>query len=269
MIRIALLVFVGLLLICGQAFGAAEAGAELNDVVSALEAPFKADASSGAGTTPTAIADFQADFAQLSRIASLDRTQRGSGEVVFKFDRNGSGSVPRAKFRWEYKQPTIQEIISDGTTIWVYLPENAQVIRSDIGPSSRANGSDPVTFLADLGNLSHDFAIGWASPKSDGKGNYVLELTPRQPSSLIQRLVIVVDRDAVLSGGPSAKPGGRSEDSAIFPILSTTVYDPNGNSTLIEFSDLRVNIGLSDRVFEFSPPEGVEVIRPTGAEMGF
>lgn len=265
MIRTALLVFAGFFFVVAPCFGAAEAGVELNAVVGALEAPFKADT----GQKSTTIADFQADFTQQSRIASLDRTQNGSGEVVFKFDRKEAGRVPRAKFRWEYKQPTVQEIVSDGKTIWVYLPENAQVIRSEIDPASQVRGNDPVTFLADLGNLSHDFAIDWGSPKNDDEGNYVLELTPRQPSNLIQRLVIVVDRKVVLRGRSSAKSDRRSEKSPVFPIRSTTVYDPNGNSTLIEFSDIRVNRGLSDQVFEFSPPEGVEVIRPNEAGMGF
>jgi outer membrane lipoprotein carrier protein len=51
--------------------------------------------------------------------------------------------------------------------------------------------------------------------------------------------------------------------------LSTTVYDPNGNSTTIEFSDLRVNYGISEMSFNFIKPAGVQVVRPTGQEMGF
>ena len=63
--------------------------------------------------------------------------------------------------------------------------------------------------------------------------------------------------------GPEPR-GGR-----VFPILSTTVYDANGNSTTIEFSDLRFNRGISSGQFNFILPAGVEVVRPTGKEMGF
>jgi outer membrane lipoprotein carrier protein len=52
-------------------------------------------------------------------------------------------------------------------------------------------------------------------------------------------------------------------------MLSSTVYDPNGNSTIIEFSDIRVNRGLSDSYFDFIVPAGVDVVRPTGQGMGF
>lgn len=272
--RIAALVVAGLLLCCGQVFAAAEVHVGLNDVIRALETPFKAEAVRQPGTAESAIVDFQADFFQESRIASLDRVQRGRGEVAFKFDRGASARgfadrVPRTMFRWEYEQPTNQEIVSDGETMWVYLPENLQVIQSNIEVASRARSNDPVTFLTGLGNLSRDFNIRWASPNTDIEGNYVLELTPRRPSPLIQRLLIVVDRDAVLEAGPGLELDLRSQTGDIFPILSTTVYDPNGNSTIIEFSDIRVNRGLTDRYFDFILPAGVEVIRPTGAEMGF
>lgn len=60
-----------------------------------------------------------------------------------------------------------------------------------------------------------------------------------------------------------------SRGGLLFPIVSTTVYDPSGNSTTIEFSNLRINRGMSSGEFRFIPPAGVEVVRPTGKEMGF
>ena len=33
--------------------------------------------------------------------------------------------------------------------------------------------------------------------------------------------------------------------------------------------DLRVNVGVSDMSFDFIMPAGVQVVRPTGKEMGF
>jgi len=72
---------------------------------------------------------------------------------------------------------------------------------------------------------------------------------------------MVVDKDAVrdqrnLSDTDNPRAG------LLFPILSTTVYDPNGNSTVIEFNSIRVNRGLSDSFFNFIRPAGVEVVKP-------
>jgi outer membrane lipoprotein carrier protein len=261
--------------------------ASLGDVIHALETPFQT-----ATEQELRINDYSADFFQESKIASLDRFQRANGRVEVVFDYRREQTVPDVKFHWQYDQPTTQEIVSNGKTLWVYLPENNQVIQSDIELVNQSQQNDPMTFLTGLGNLSRDFSISWAVPNYDAEKNYVLELTPRRVSSLINKLLIVVDRYAVeayLKRGqkedprqppvptPPASnvrdfsfPGSESALSNIsFPIMSTTVYDPNGNSTIIEFRDLRVNLGISDQSFDFMLPAGVQVVRPTGQEMGF
>jgi len=259
--RIVLLLWLAVALsgpLCAPQPAAAKELVGLNDVIKALEGPFQE-----ATPAQAAIYDFQGDFFQESRVASLDRVQRGQGRVMVKFDRVRGDRVPRALFRWEYDQPTTQEIVSNGRTMWVYLPENRQVIQTELDIVNQSRPDDPLTFLTGLGNLSRDFQIAWAVPNQDVEGNYVLELRPRRVSPMINRLLVVVDRDAVFDLTRRGETGG------IFPILSTTVYDPSDNSTIIEFSDIRVNRGISSTFFDFILPAGVEVVRPTGQEMGF
>ncbi|HEY5672319.1 MAG TPA: outer membrane lipoprotein carrier protein LolA [Malonomonas sp.] len=234
------------------------ANTSLSDVIRTLETPFQPSGSGGGGT----IEDFQAEFFQESQIASLDRVQRGEGNVTFRFVSHGRDRVPQAMFRWEYRRPDIQEIVSDGRTLWVYLPENRQVIESDITEVSLRQSDNPITFLSGLGNLSRDFNIRWGAPNSDRDGNYILDLQPRRGSQLIQTLQIVVDRDAV--SDYHNKQTGR-----LFPILATRVTDPNGNQTSIEFREIRVNRNISERFFAFRTPAGVEVVRPSGDQLGY
>ncbi len=238
---------------------ATAASVRLRDVIETLERPFRAD-------TPAAekIRDFRGEFFQESRIASLDQVQRGRGYVTVRFDRNtGVRRVPLTLFRWEYTQPNNQEIVSDGRTLWVYLPENRQVIQSDIELTRQVSQEDPMTFLTGLGNLSRDFLISWAEPNRDVDGNWILSLRPRRASSLIREMKLVVDKEAVNDFVRNSRTG------RFFPILSSYVTDPNGNTTLIEFSDLRINRGVSDLTFRFIVPAGVEVVRSTGRGMGF
>jgi len=230
----------------------------LNDVIQTLEKPFREDAGPN-----EMITDFQADFFQQSRLASLDREQRGRGRVEVRFDRTSAGRVPLTQFRWDYEQPNNQEIVSDGRTLWVYLPENNRVIQSDIEFVNNARADDPMTFLTGLGNLSRDFQISWASPNQDTAGNYVLRLQPRRVSALIREMFVVVDREAVFDFTRHNRTG------QIFPFLSTSVTDPNDNTTLIEFNNIRVNRRLSPGSFRFIMPAGVEVVRPTGQPMGY
>lgn len=234
--------------------GAANVG--LRDVINALEVPFQG---AGAGQ----VHDVRADFFQESRIAALDRNQRGRGTVMFRFEPGDSRRAPVAMFNWQYQEPSEQEIVSDGRTMWVYLPESRQVIESDLTLVNRGGTVNPVTFLAGLGNLSRDFFISYAIPNTDSKGNYILDLRPKQSSQLIRNLQIVVDRDA-------AQEQVNPTDRVYFPILSTIVTDPSDNQTIIEFSNIRVNRGLSRADFRFIQPPGVEVVKPApGTNMGF
>lgn len=235
----------------------------LNDVADALQNPFKPDVVKARGTAKSGIFDFQGDFFQQSQIAAIERVQRGRGQVSFRFDYRGDAQVPLAMFRWEYQEPSRQEVVSNSETMWVYLPENRQVIVSDIKQVTQQRSDNPMTFLTGLGNLSRDFSIRWAVPDHDNDGNPILELKPRRNSSLIQSLQIVVKREAVTDFVEKNQVGNH------FPILATIVVDPSGNSTTIEFSSIDFNRGLSPRFFEFIQPAGIDVIRPTGSEMGF
>lgn len=226
----------------------------LKDVVRALEGPFQG---SGAGQ----VRDVRADFSQKSHMAALDRTQSGRGTVSFRFETGESRQGAIAMFNWQYSEPNHQEVVSDGKKMWVYLPDSRQVIESDLALLKQGSAANPVTFLAGLGNLSGDFSITFATPNTDSAGNYILDLRPKQSSPLIRNLLIVVDRAAVQA---------QAQQRVYFPLLSTTVIDPNENQTIIEFSNVQVNQGLSRTIFRFIAPPGVEVVKPgTGTDLGF
>ncbi len=225
--------------------------AELKDIIAALEVPFKEDTA-----TTGRIRDFHADFFQESQIASINRIQRGQGQVSFKFFIMSGHESPKAMFRWEYLEPNIQEIISDGRTMWVYLPESRQVIESDIRQVNAEQGENPISFLGGLGNLSRDFSITLGAKQTDDAGNYLLQFVPLKGSQLIRQMQVVVLRPAVSAWQKEHRTG------QLFPIVSTMVTDPNGNRTLIEFRDARVNRNLADNLFKFEKPDNVELVKP-------
>lgn len=244
------LFFVCLLIIGLPVFSAATE-VSLDDVIKTLEVPFQQHTQEA-----EKIIDFQAGFTQESRIASINRVQYGEGTVRFRFVSAHSGHAPLAKFRWDYQQPTIQEIISDGRLMWVYLPDNKQVIESDISHLDAQQSENPVTFLSALGNLSRDFLIDWGVTQTDEEGNFLLSLKPRKESQLIQRMEVVVNKDAVFEWRNQHKTGDK------FPILSTLVTDQQGNQTLIRFQQIKVNQNLPDHLFTFVKPNDVELVTP-------
>ena len=235
-------------------FASPAAAVEVADVLSALQSPFAADSGSAR------IKSFQAEFFQLSHLASLDRSQEGEGSVTVRFLDEKVPGANRVQFRWEYRKPTEQEIVSDGTTLWVYIPENNQVIRSAISSNSE-RPDDPMTFLNSLGHLERDFFITWGEPQQDEKGNFLLNLKPRRESPMLQGMLVQVAAEAVAEVR-NHKP------VTTFPIVSTTVLDPGGNSTFIAFREVRINPTISSTIFQFKVPEGVSVVKPGDVGLG-
>jgi outer membrane lipoprotein carrier protein len=181
------------------------------------------------------ITDIQARFAQEIMNKSLNRVRKAEGKVYFK----KSGMM-----RWEYRKPHRQEIVSDGSTIWHYQPDDNQVIVGEISKAIRAKLS--IGFLSGEGNLRRDFHI--LSPKGQSQREerwYLLELAPIESQADFQRLVLRVDPKRYL-------------------IVQTDIYDAFDNINRIRFSRIKVDRNLPDSLFTFVIPPGTQVLRSPG-----
>ena len=133
--------------------------------------------------------------------------------------------------RWDYETPRKKAFIVDGDTLWVYTPEDHTVIkRPDFEPDSL---SSSITFLWGKGDLASEFDITLVEEAT-------LKLVPKTPQPGFARLRFVVD----------AKTG---------QVLESTVIDAQGNSNHLVFGEAKLNTGLSDAPFQFTPPKGVSV----------
>lgn len=195
------------------------------------------------------LTDMQADFSQRTLIASVKREEKGSGEVFIKKPANGP-----AMFRFDYRKPQ-QQIVSNGKKVWYYLPENNQVMVSDMADLFEGGRGLALNYLTGMGRISRDFNITFSAMGRDKKGNYVLELVPKKESPGIAKLQLTVDGKAVERFRQEGKAEGR------FPVLASAVTDPLGNRTTIEFSRIRVNRGIPSGSFTFKIPAGAEVIQ--------
>lgn len=222
--------------------------ADLATVIAALETPFRQT-----GDDAWRIVDFTAAFSQRSAVVSIDRVQRGAGTVWFRFQPEENG-MPM--FRWDYHQPNEQQIISDGATLWVYLPENRQVIVSDLRQVQTEYGDNPVSFFSGLGHLEENFQIGWSDVRTDETGDYRLLLLPRRESRFFKQIEVTVSHRAV------ALWQQQERQMEVFPLVATQVTDPQENLTRITFIDPRWNIGTTAADFDFTVPPGVEEVSP-------
>ncbi|HET6419424.1 MAG TPA: outer membrane lipoprotein carrier protein LolA [Geobacteraceae bacterium] len=213
------------------------AEADLKDVVSTLEQGYRE------------LNDVQADFTQRTSLASIKKEQNGSGTLAIKKTAGAS-----AMFRFDYSKPE-QQIVCNGKSVWFYIPENNQVMVSDVRSLFQGENSVALNYLTGMDHISRDYSSSFVGGGRDKKGNYVLELVPRKKNRVMAKLQITVAEHAV----EQFMKDGKAHDP--FPIVSSVVYDPYGNRTAIEFSRVRVNKGIAGSRFSFRIPKGVEVIK--------
>lgn len=243
-----------LLLLVSVPLWARATESNLDEVIAALNRPFQ-------DQTPVAeqIQNFQADFVQRSHIASIDKTQQGNGVVFFHFRPSTTAAGSRVQFRWNYQQPEKQQIISDGRTLWYYLPDNKQVVESDL--THLDPKQNPLIFLNNLGFLEEHFRVSWSDTKRDEKGNYRLRLAPHQQTPLIREMDVVVAAEAVSVWSENHRSGD------VFPVLMTAVTDQQGNRTTIMFRQAQTNQDFDPGLFTFQKPADVDIV--TAEQLGY
>src|SRR5437016_3648114 len=195
------------------------AAQSLDDVVREIEAVYGR------------MTDLRADFTQSSFNKSLNQTIPAKGTVYLK---------KGGKLRWEYTEPTAQEIVSDGKKLWVYTPTLNQ---ANVGDAPAALAGPAGSFLAGLGRLRAEFTVRFLNPAQpkDAEGNWVLDLTPKQPLPTLSRLIL------------SLEPRGWEARKAI-------VHDQFDNTVTMKFTKMVVNSGLPERTFTFVAPKGVAIV---------
>ena len=182
-------------------------------------------------TVYSRMTDLRADFTQTAFNKSLNQTIPARGTVYLK---------KGGKLRWEYTEPTPQEIVSDGKKLWVYTPALNQV---NVGDAPEALAGPAGSFLAGLGRLRAEFSVRFLNPArpQDTDGHWVLDLTPKQPLPTLARLVLVVD-------------------ATTWEIRKAVVYDQFENTVTMRFTNVAINSSLPDRLFTFVAPKGVATV---------
>ncbi|NIS72228.1 MAG: outer membrane lipoprotein chaperone LolA [Proteobacteria bacterium] len=185
------------------------------------------------------ISSLTADFTQESTNKMLGQTQITKGRVYFE---------KAGLMRWEYTASPKDTWVSDGKTLWFYQPEENQVIVENVNPE---DGRLFLAFLVGQGNLTQDFNVHrWDEEVDQTKYGYRIELTPKKPHAMMDRLILTIDKKTSY-------------------VRRAEFYDAYGNPTLILFKHIRVNRKLPKDLFTFVIPPGTEVIEnpgPSGSE---
>lgn len=178
------------------------------------------------------IKDFSADFEHTYRGGALRTQTRERGTVKIK---------KPGKMRWVYTAPERKEFVSDGSKIYSYIPQDRQVLVSDVPPDAGAD--TPALFLSGKGDLARDFTASIVqSPVADSVG---LKLTPKRPEAQYDYFIV-----------STSQPG--------LQIRALATHDRQGGDSVIAFTNLKENQGISDNEFAFRIPKGADVITNRG-----
>lgn len=137
------------------------------------------------------------------------------------------------KFRWDYKKPYEQQIISDGNQVWLYDTELAQVTVREL---SKSIGSSPAALLAGGEAIDKSFKLVNAFRRDDLDW---VSANPKDKESGFEK---------ILMGFKDNK------------LQEMSLVDSFGHTTKIVFSQVQVNPVLEEKAFLFKPPKGVDVV---------
>lgn len=170
--------------------------------------------------------DFTANFSQNSRLAAIDITETAMGKAFF--------SHP-GRMRWEYTEPEQNQIITNGKTLWIFRPEDNQVVQGDAGTFFKTGAGG--AFLSDIRLVRAKYTI--TPGKNDNKFVELL-LVPKIKNPEINLIKIEVSKDKF----------------EINRVETTNIY---GDTTTLEFSDINF-LKLDKTLFDFVIPEGTDLL---------
>lgn len=171
---------------------------------------------------------YRSKFVQEAKNKQTGLTTVTKGTVAFR--RPGM-------MRWEYDEPHDKSIITDGFTIWIYLPSQKRVYMEMF--SQYYASQLPVLFLSGKADLREQFDVAEQTAGEDGL--VPIELKPKVPTPGFIKLTLMVDAQQMR-------------------VVATLFVDAYGNTTRIDFTDIETDIDIPESHFNFVLPEGVEVI---------
>jgi outer membrane lipoprotein carrier protein len=166
---------------------------------------------------------FRAEFRQTVTDANGEQTEAAEGRVAL---------ARPGRFRWDYRTPP-QLIVSDGTTVWLYDEDLAQVTVR--GAAETLSGT-PALLLAGQSDLAAEFAI---TDGGQADGLAWTRLRPKDAQADFSELSVGI---------------------AVGELRRMTLVDRLGQTTRLDFSRIERNPRFEPGTFTFVPPPGVDVV---------
>ena len=172
---------------------------------------------------------FEVRFHQQSTLKAMDITDTAEGRLLIKRP---------DKMRWEYETPERQLVITNDDTLWIYRPDDNQVM---IGSAPEFfKGGKGASFLSDIRRIRKHFDVSLNGVQTGD--HYTLKLIPKDEKLDIVSILMTIS-------------------AASFEVTDVTTANSYGDETYIRFDGYRFNLTPADADFVFQIPGGADVVR--------
>ena len=136
-------------------------------------------------------------------------------------------------FYWETVTPFPELLVTNGKRLWNYQPDLEQVVIEDWNPDQSALAAQLLYGKTE--NLVEDYYI----VAIDAEQSQTFELKPKSPDNLYELITISFINSSL---------------ELIY------IENSSGERTAWQFTSSDINVPLGEDLFEFIPPDGIEII---------
>ena len=145
------------------------------------------------------------------------------------------------RFKFLYKKPFEQSIVSDGQTLWLHDVDLNQVTARKLAQVLNGTPAAVIAAAADLKGLQADFVLAALPEKA---GLRWIQAVPKTKEGQLQNITVGI------------KTTDKGTELAALEIL-----DSFGQLSVMTFSQFEINPSLAAASFQFKPPAGADVSR--------
>lgn len=179
----------------------------------------------------SALTSLKAGFTQTVLFAEAGLEQKVEGTLFY---------LKPDKLRIEHTAPTRQLIVTDKKDIWIYKPADSQAVKTkwDDWKNLQNTGFSGIMDFGNYSELAERNKVTAVPPSGPG-GMVKLILTPADRSGLYTLTLMLSATD-------------------YFPARADLVVEATKVSTVLTGTER--NAGLDEKLFDFTPPKGTEII---------
>lgn len=173
---------------------------------------------------------FETDFSQKLTNAASGESEQREGTICY---------LKPEKIFWHTTSPEEELLISNENVVWDYFPQDGVAYKYSF--QERFDSKTMLEFISGEVNLKQDFKIENQGQDPDFSDWIKVELVPKDPEPSLVKAHIWLEPKSHL-------------------IQQVLLVDFFGNKNQLTFEDTDFNVDLEESLFEFAPPEGVEIM---------